>query len=43
MIFGESRGSGMFALLALIYTKIKELFIAKKKSPTKRLGKHHDM
>ncbi len=43
MIFGESRVSGMFALFALIYTKIKDIFFSKKKPPIKRLGKSHDM
>jgi hypothetical protein len=42
MVFGESRVSKMFALFALIYTKIKDFMAGKKKSlkqSSKRLGK----
>ncbi len=43
MVFEEGRSSKMFALLALIYTKIKDFITNKKKlssqQSSKRLGK----
>lgn len=42
MIFGEGRISRMFALFALIYTRIKDLISHKKKPLDSRPGKSHD-
>ncbi len=43
MVFKERWSVKMLALFALVFTKIRDFFIGRKKTFPKRLGKHNDL